>query len=136
MVTAEEARRLRLNKGTVNHETYKEIYNKISGRIRQAASRGGTQLEYRIPPLIPGRPMYAISHAVRYNTDKLRNAGFSVEVKDPDILAIDWKTKDTTDPPKKSRPAPKKPPTDLASDFGSATSIRKKLESLKQKLAS
>jgi hypothetical protein len=138
MVTAEEARRLRVNKGAVNHETYKEIYRKVSGRITAAASRGETSLEYRVPPLIPGRPMYNITHAVRYNVDKLRHNGFEV-LPDDDILYVNWKT-DTAPPPaktkKKQPPQLQQPPQPPApsSGFKSSASISAKLQELKHKL--
>jgi len=130
MVTADEARRLRVNKGNVNHETYKEIYGKVSGRIKSAATRGETSLEYRIPPLIPGRPMYNISHAVRYNSDKLRNAGFEVSV-DGDLLRINWSTDNK--PQQTEKKAKKVVPPAVIFPKSSAT-ISQSLQDLKNKL--
>jgi len=129
MVTADEARQLRVSKGAVNHETYKEIYGKLSNRIKLAAARGETSLEYHVPPLIPGRPMYDISHAVRYNADKLRHAGFTVDI-DADLLRVDWTApavpkKIPKQPPAKQPPA-KQPSKPLA--------ISQKLQELKNKL--
>ena len=141
MVTAAEARQLRVSKGAVNHETYKEIYGKLSNRIKLAAARGETSLEYRVPPLVPGRPMYDMSHAVRYNADKLRHAGFAVDARD-DVLTVDWKPPPA---PPKAVAAKKKaaatpaaaaqtPPKNTFVGSGPSTAISKKLQDLRKKL--
>ncbi len=136
MVTADEARRIRVNKGAVNHETYKEIYGKITNRIKLAAARGDSNLEFTIPPLIPGRPMYEMSHAMRYNRDKLIHNGFRVDTLSNDMLRIDWKpdadASKNTQPRKTVAPAAKTPA--LTKSFGSSTGISEKLQLLKQKL--
>lgn len=139
MVTADEARRIRVRKGSVNHETYKGIHEKISNRITAAAQRGETSVDYRIPPIIPGRPIYDINHAIRYNTDKLRNSGFTVECAD-DLLKIDWKPKKSQKPPpiapqpiKPLRPKPQtKTKTPL--NLKNSSAISQKLLDLKKKL--
>lgn len=141
MVTAEEARRIRVRKGSVNHETYKGIHEKICNRITTAAQRGDTSVEYRIPPIVPGRPIYDINHAIRYNADKLRHAGFTVDPED-DLLKIDWKPQpqpqhhaDST--PKKPKPKPKPKPTPkkpTSLNFKSSGAISQKLLDLKKKL--
>ena len=136
MVTADEARRIRVRKGSVNHETYKGIHEKISNRITAAAQRGETYVEYRIPPIVPGRPIYDINHAIRYNADKLRLAGFTVDPVD-DLLKIDWKPK----PKPKARQTPQSParpkppqPTQQKVNFKSSGAISQKLMDLKKKL--
>jgi hypothetical protein len=142
MVTAEEARRIRVRKGSVNHETYKGIYEKISNRITAAAQRGETSVEYRIPPIVPGRPIYDINHAIRYNADKLRLAGFDVDPED-DLLKIDWKPKPqpklkqstTSQSPTRPKPKPKpKPNQQQKLNFKSSGAISQKLMDLKKKL--
>lgn len=91
MVTADEARQLRQKKGVVNHETYKMIYAKIQNRITYAASKGYTKTDYVVPSIIPGRPMFSVSHAIRYVRDKLRYNGFEVtELPHSDTIRIDW----------------------------------------------
>lgn len=141
MVTAEEARRLRVTKGSVNHETYKGIYAKIQNRIKVAAARGDTSIQYRIPPFVPGRPIYDITHALRYNRDKLKLAGFRV-VETEDVLGIDWRVVEKPPPPKSKKPKPKaKPPekplatsNQMTSSFGTSAGISSKLADLKKKL--
>ena len=134
MVTADEARRIRVKKGAVNHETYKEIYGKITNRIKLAAARGDSDLEFTIPPLIPGRPMYDMMHAMRYNRDKLVHNGYRVDTFSNDTLRIDWKP-DANAPKTQPRKtvAPAKTPA-LTKSFGSSTGISEKLQLLKQKL--
>jgi len=135
-VTADEARRIRLKKGAVNHETYKEIYGKITNRIKLAAARGDSDLEFAIPPLIPGRPMYDMMHAMRYNRDKLVHNGYRVDTHADDTLRIDWKpdvnAPKNAQPRKTVAPAAKTPA--LTKSFGSSTGISEKLQLLKQKL--
>lgn len=144
MVTADEARHIRVRKGSVNHETYKGIHEKISNRITAAAQRGETSVEYRIPPIVPGRPIYDVKHAIRYNADKLRNSGFTVDPVD-DLLKIDWKPKPKPKPkpktrqmtqspihPKPRQPKPKPQPQKL--NFKSSGAITQKLLDLKKKL--
>lgn len=112
MVTADDARTLRSNKGVVNHETYKMIYERIQHRIQYAARKGYTQTDYTIPPIVPGRPMFDVSHAVRYTRDKLRYNGFKVTEIDDDVLRIDWKPQKGTFVPNKpvAPPAPASTP--------------------------
>jgi hypothetical protein len=133
MVTAEEARRLRVTKGSVNHETYKSIYAKIQNRIKVAAARGDTSIQYRIPPLVPGRPIYDITHALRYNRDKLKLAGFRV-VDTDDVLDIDWRIVAAEKKMPPPRQKAKKPPETSSSGFGTSAGISSKLADLKKKL--
>lgn len=104
MVTADDARQLRKQKGTVNHETYKMIYGRVQARISHAASKGRIETDFSIPSIIPGRPMFDVTHAVRYVRDKLRYNGFRVTELDVDVIRINWK------PDKKARHPPPPPP--------------------------
>lgn len=136
MVTADEARRLRVTKGSVNHETYKSIYVKIQNRIKIAAARGDTSIQYRIPPLVPGRPIYDVTHALRYNRDKLKLAGFRV-VDTDDVLDIDWRVAEKLPAQQHPKPKPKPPPEKKpleTSSFGTSAGISSKLADLKKKL--
>lgn len=104
-----------------------------------AASRGDTGIEYKIPPLVPGRPPYEILHAIRYNRDKLRNAGFVVEIAE-DVLLVNWKPrprehrilkpKPVPDPKTKTEPDPK---PEKPSNNPSLSSINAKLSALGKK---
>lgn len=146
MVTADDARTLRSNKGIVNHQTYKLIYERIQHRIQYAAKKGYTQTEYTIPPIVPGRPMYDVSHAVRYTRDKLRYNGFKVTEVHPDVLLIDWKPKKGTFVPNLAAAATRpqetsplkinesKPPPARKKKQQNSSKILDTLESLKSKL--
>lgn len=150
MVTADDARTLRSNKGLVNHQTYKMIYERMQHRIQHAARKGYTQVDYTIPPIVPGRPMFDVSHAVRYTRDKLRYNGFLVTEIEPDVLRIDWKPKKGTFVPnvrqkKQMESAASAPPpafsfTSSSSSGGRSGGTKKKerlldtLQSLKAKL--
>lgn len=144
MVTADEARRLRVNKSSINHQTYKEIYGKITNRIKAAAAQGQTQLEYRIPPFVPGRPLYDVTHAARYASEKMTISGFRVRVHG-EILSIDWRPEPAKRPRVRdgkasaSTPVPAvraRPKKDvgLPRQFGSSACISQKLDDLKAKL--
>jgi hypothetical protein len=128
MVTADEARQIRSDRGNVNHETYKDINTKINNRIKLAASRGETNTQYRIPHLVPGRPLYEISHAIRYNRDKLLRAGFRVDVVE-DTLRVDWKPI----PPKPKKENPKKEPPETPT-APTLSSISDKLAAIGKKM--
>lgn len=144
MATADEARRLRVEKGAVNHETYRSIFDKIVQRIELRARRGGTDIEYRIPPIVPGRPIFDVTHAVRYCRDKLVHRGFSVDVIDDVILAINWKQDARTARTAKTvaakyarplpPPSPKPSPKTTASMPKTTADIGKRLELLARKL--
>lgn len=138
MVTADEARRLRVNKSSINHQTYKEIYGKITNRIKAAAAQGQTHLEYRIPPFVPGRPLYDVTHAARYASEKMTISGFRVRVHG-EILSIDWRPEPAKRPRVRDGKAPAvrarpKKEVGLPRQFGSSAGISQKLDDLKAKL--
>lgn len=138
MVTADEARQLRQKKGVVNHETYKMIYAKIQNRITYAASKGYTKTDYVIPSIIPGRPMFSVSHAIRYVRDKLRYNGFEVtELPHSDTIRIDWGPPQHTPPPpqqQRSKDAKKVPyPMHPSPSMMPASSENKQKQTKEQK---
>jgi len=144
MATADEARRLRIEKGAVNHTTYRGIFDKIVARIELRAKRGETRIEYRVPAFVPGRPMYDISHAVRYCRDKLTHRGFTVNLIPPDILVIDWRpvaarpspapvVATTTKPSPPPRPRASKP-TVVTNGPKNKVDIKQRLEVLARRL--
>jgi hypothetical protein len=140
---ADEARRLRSDRGNVNHQTYKDINEKICNRIRTAAAKGETTISYKIPPMIPGRPPYDIVHAIRYNHGKLVHAGYRVRIVD-DTLHVDWRPEPKKKkkkppapkpPPPKTAPKPPPPPGPKKGDSSSAFStLNDKLHALGKKL--
>lgn len=99
MLTVAELHRQRQAKAQVNHETYKLLWRQAQDRIRARADNKFTDLAWQVPPLVPGRPVYTVSHAARYVSEKLRRGGFAVTVAAPQpdvhVLYIDWKTPPT-----------------------------------------
>lgn len=91
LLTVGDVQRIRIERGRVNHETYKQLYSSVNDRIQRRAQVNSTNLTYRIPPFVPGRPVFTPSHAARYISDKLRRGGFGVAVLDDGVtLYVDW----------------------------------------------
>ncbi len=108
MLTVHELRRQREARASVNHETYKQLLGQVQGRIRARADNKQQDLVWQVPPLVPGRPLYTVSHAARYVSEKLRRGGFEVAVLAPQadvcVLCISWAT------PRGEKPARPPPP--------------------------
>lgn len=95
-------------RAAVNHETYKMLLGQVYDRVRARAANRVTHMSYQVPPLVPGRPLFATSHAARYIADKLRLGGFEVEVSSlhPDVHIVHarWDArKPRGKPPRKPR---------------------------------
>lgn len=92
-----DVQQIRVKRGRVNHETYRQLYASLHDRIKRRAAANGTNLTYQVPPFVIGRPVYTPSHAVRYVSDKLRRGGFGVTVlADGMTLFIDWTPRPAT----------------------------------------
>lgn len=141
LLTAAEVQRVRTDRAAVNHATYKGILEKLYDRIRHHAAMNHTTLEYSVPGLVPGRPMYDVSHATRYVVEKLRLGGFRVEVADTGALTVDW----TPAPPREKRDKPPtnkhhqpkaRAPSSAPAPHGapSAAGLSRRLQILKHKL--
>ncbi len=143
LLTAAEVQRVRTDRAAVNHATYKGILEKLYDRIRHHAAMNHTGLEYAVPGLVPGRPMYDVSHATRYVVEKLRLGGFRVEVADTGALAVDW----TPAPPREKKQAaaerPRRPKARASTSTStstpapqqpSAAGLSRRLQILKHKL--
>lgn len=100
-LTVAELQSQRVARASVNHETYKGLLAQVQGRIRLRATNDCRDLVWQVPPLVPGRPVFAVSHAARYISEKLRRGGFDVTVaapgQDVQVLYITW------------QPVPKRP---------------------------
>jgi hypothetical protein len=110
-LTVADLHRDREARAAVNHETYKRLWEGVQDRIRARAENKGTDLTWQVPPFVPGRPVYAVSHAARYVADKLRRGGFVVSVAAPQpdvhVLFVSWPA--AARPPR-PRPRPQPPP--------------------------
>lgn len=94
LLTVSDVQQVRVERARVNHETYKKLYGVVHDRIKRRAEVNATHLTYAVPPFVPGRPVYNVTHAARYITDKLRRGGFSVWASDDGAtLFVDWAPK-------------------------------------------
>lgn len=109
MLTVRELQKQREARAGVNHATYKMLLLQVQGRLRMRADNKATDLLWQVPPLVPGRPVYAVSHAARYITDKLRRGGFEVvptaAAADVHVLYISWEAVAPRSPPRRKPPA-------------------------------
>lgn len=90
LLTADEVNGVRARRASVNHETYKVILQRVYDRIRHQAAMNRSDLAYALPAIVPGRPVYDATHAMRYVTEKLRLGGFEVETDGP-MVYVSWK---------------------------------------------
>ena len=141
MLTVAELHRQRQARAQVNHETYKQLWRQAQDRIRARADNKATDLVWQVPPLVPGRPVYAASHAARYVSDKLRRGGFEVTITSPQpdvqVLYIDWKPKPAPRPPP-APAAPRRrttPPPALKTDRTQLDDATRTLDKLKARLS-
>lgn len=140
MLTVADLQRQRQDRAQVNHETYKQLWRQAQDRIRARADNKATDLVWQVPPLVPGRPVYAPSHAARYVSDKLRRGGFQVTVAAPQpdvqVLYINWKPP----PPRQGvKPPPparrhRSPPPAAAAPSTRLEDATRTLEKLKARL--
>jgi len=104
MLTVDQLRQKQLERANINHETYKRLYAMCTKRIQDLAAHNITSCVWVVPPFYPGRPLYTVTHAMRYVRDKLRHGGFSVTA-DPlnNALNIDWDASRQPPPRKKKK---------------------------------
>lgn len=109
-LTVAELQTQREARASVNHETYKQLLGQVQDRIRARAQNDFRDFMWQVPPLVPGRPLYTVSHAARYVSEKLRRGGFEVTVaapgQDVHVLYITW----TRAPPPRAPPPRRAPP--------------------------
>ena len=131
LLTVSDVQQVRIDRARVNHETYKQLLGTVYDRIRRRASVNATHLAYNVPVFVPGRPMYTLSHAVRYITDKLRRGGFGVQAgPDGQTLYVDWTPRPQVLPPREPPP----PPPPAAGHSTDRSTITARLNALKRKL--
>ena len=122
----EEIHAMQQERSRVNHETYKHIFEECCERIRRRASLPGRHrsVEFRVPPMVWGRPPFKHHHAVRYVSEKLRKRKFEVDAQPGTAtLVVSWP------PPPPPRPAaPKKTQP-------SKKTLSSRLEALRRKFA-
>ena len=126
----EEIHAMQHERSRVNHDTYKHIFQECCERIRRRAGMPGglRSIEFRVPPMVWGRPPFKHHHAVRYVCEKLRMRKFDVEAP-PGMatLVVSW-------PPPPPPPTPKKQPAKKdAKKAAAAKPLSVRLEALRKK---
>lgn len=133
MLTVRELQDQRLAVAAVNHETYKGLLHQVQNRLRTRAENKCTDLAWQVPPLVPGRPVYTVSHAARYISDKLRHGGFRVDnlgiAADVHVLHISWDSSGGG-----SKQPVSREPTPAAAAVPSVADASRSLEKLKARL--
>lgn len=142
-LTVAELRARREAGAAVNHETYKGLLAQAEDRVRAREAGGFSDLLWQVPPMVPGRPVYAVSHAARYVGEKLRRGGFAVaDVASPDdknvhVLYVTWNTRKPVKAADKPGSKPAKSPNKPAGVAGLPASVAEathRLERLKARL--
>lgn len=90
MLTVAHLAQPHIERSKRNHETYRGIYATCVENIKRKHGAGCTETVWEVPAFVPGRPLFAHSHAVRYVSDKLRFGGFQVDPVAEATLKIDW----------------------------------------------
>lgn len=149
MFSVDDAREVRIRKATVNHETYRGLYDTVCQRIKNRAEYAPvSNLTFNVPAFVVGRPLYDREHAFRYVRDKLVYNGFQVTQCGDYSLLVDWsvdpirrkrrrqRRRSTTTVPfgRTSEPATTAPASDKPPDTKSLTrALRQRLENLRSK---
>jgi len=76
VLTAQDAQQIRLAKKSVNHETYRMLFQMTIQRIKSRCEMNQTSFQYRIPNFLLGRPTINTKHAARYVSEKLKIYGY------------------------------------------------------------
>ena len=87
-----------IDKAITNHETYKCLLAMVQRKIHRVAADKKTRLDWVVPNILLGRPLYDVDHAARYIAKKLKRGKFNVAVhrvgtghNDVEIsLSVDW----------------------------------------------
>jgi hypothetical protein len=79
----------RARKHKKNHEIYKELLEQIYTKIKNKNQLGHVNMTYLISPIIPGKPLINIEHAMMYICRKLNAGNFKTRVSN-NIIYIEW----------------------------------------------
>lgn len=135
MTTAGDAQRMRFEKASMNHATYKIILGQIQQKIRSHAMMRETSVTVRVPEYVPGRPVYRVHRAARYVTEKLRILGFEASKYGAGttfFVDVAWKSAAPAPRP----PKPPKPPKrrDAPNIVVTSADVSDRLDALRRRL--
>ncbi|AGE48585.1 hypothetical protein PBCVAN69C_629L [Paramecium bursaria Chlorella virus AN69C] len=123
-LTSSEAQQIRLAKRNVSHATYKMLFETAIQRIKKNAETDATEILYKIPHFMLGRPTINVKHAARYVSEKLKIYGYTTRYYEQDgtyFVYISWRA---TPVPIEKKPRevkrPKPTNTNIKMDTGDA----------------
>jgi len=93
MITTRDIQQSRLKRAKINHATYKLLYNMLATKIRSLLDVYPPvhKTTWKMPYMIPGRPLYQHCRALNYIRDKLAYGGFHVRTDDAQLLVhVSW----------------------------------------------
>jgi len=127
VLSAQDAQQIRLAKREVSHETYKILFGNVIALIRRRAEANETDVVYRVPHYILGRPTINVKHAARYISEKLKIYGYKAhykEINDTYFVEIDWSIKKVVIP-KKPKDVRRQPVVDTDIRSNPAEAVRR-----------
>jgi hypothetical protein len=93
VLSAQDAQQIRLSKRSVSHETYKILFGSAIQLVKRHAEADNTNVIYKVPHFILGRPTINVKHAARYISEKLALYGYKsryYEMNNAYFVEIDW----------------------------------------------
>ena len=90
MLTAEELRQRDKQKSLLKKDTYKQILNRFSSKIKASAEANKKVVYLTIPTFVVGCPAFNLDHARAYIIRQLVNAGYNVCKISRLQLAVTW----------------------------------------------
>ena len=79
----------RTKKHSKNHEIYKELLQCVYNKIKMKNELGHLSMMYVLSPIMPGKPLINLDHAIMYITKKLKAGNFKIQCAN-NVLYIDW----------------------------------------------
>ena len=131
-LTSSDAQQIRLAKKSVSHDTYKMLFETAIQRIRRNAENDATEILYKIPHFVLGRPMINVKHAARYISEKLKIYGYTTRYYEESgtyFVYISWKK--TPVPIEKKPREIKRPKSNNVSIRTNATDAVRRMEIIK-----
>ena len=135
VLTAAGAQQIRLAKRNVSHETYKYLFESAVQRVRSQAEMDCTDMVFKVPHYVVGRPLFNVKHAARYVSEKLAIYGYATRFYangDTYFVHVCWRATPVV-VPKKPKDVKKQPSTSTDIHVSSGDAVRR-LELVKSAL--
>jgi hypothetical protein len=94
LVTTHDIKKKRLRKATINHQTYKLLYQRLANKIKsiQDVKPPLYTTTWQLPSIFPGRPLYDQHRAWNYIRDKLLWGGFETNIDSNFVIWVSWES--------------------------------------------